>query len=185
MAWVGFGLSVLIGGLLASSGAAKLVHEGFARDLANYRVMPRSWVPRTAALLPWAEIGVGVGVIATPWTSFFLLVAALLLASYAVAVSVNLLRGRQIPCGCHGSAAPISWRLVSVDVAWVVGSIWGAFNAVNPLAVLAGRSDRLSVSDAFAALIVVACGVILFRVASVSSEVREKSQQVQQLTEMG
>jgi hypothetical protein len=84
--------------------------------VANYRLLPRMMVVPAAALLPPLEMAVGLllqSAMALPWT---LLAAALLLALFAVAMAINLRRGRGfIDCGCGQSflKQTLSWSLVA------------------------------------------------------------------------
>lgn len=91
----------------------------FARAVGNYDLLPRSFVGPVAAWLPRLELvcalalllGIAVGTVAAA--------AGALLVAFALAITVNLVRGRQIDCGCSGTIAPrrIGWALVAGDLA--------------------------------------------------------------------
>lgn len=91
----------------------------FKAAVANYRLLPRRVAPLVARALPWLEllcaVALSIGLAVTPVAAM----AGLVLVTFAVAVSVNLLRGREITCGCDGSLAPhfIDWPLVLSDLA--------------------------------------------------------------------
>jgi hypothetical protein len=89
--------------------AVALVHKlraprRFAATLAEYRLLPPRFAPVAAACVVMAELGVVAGL--ALWPTWGAAAAALLLAVYAGAVTVNLARGRRhIDCGCGGPAA--------------------------------------------------------------------------------
>ena len=112
---VAVGVHVFAGLLLASAGVAKWADRpDFERTLAAYRLLPPWLVGPTAMVLPMAEIGTGLSliVLAAPAA----IAAAVLLALFAAAMAINLLRGRtDLACGC-GSGGTIGWRLVAVNL---------------------------------------------------------------------
>ncbi|CAB4815409.1 MAG: hypothetical protein F2873_02420 [Actinobacteria bacterium] len=84
------------------SGGAKLAdRDGTRRAVADFGVSP-SLVRPVSEVLPWMELGAAALVLvpATAWWGA--LVSLLLLASFTVAVSVNLGRGRTPECRCFG-----------------------------------------------------------------------------------
>lgn len=75
----------------------------FEQQVADYRVLPRTWATPAAVLLPAGE-----GLLALGWLDphsrlMVATLSGLLLAAYAVAMAWNLARGRdRIDCGCGG-----------------------------------------------------------------------------------
>ena len=87
--------------------------EGFTGALEAYKLLPTRAVLPVARLLPLIEIALGIGVLVPLTRQAALPTLALLLLAYAVAIGINLLRGRsQIDCGCGGEAHALSWGLV-------------------------------------------------------------------------
>ena len=84
--------------------------------IANYRLLPRKLAAPAASLLPPVEMVVAIlllSALTMPWAA---LVSIALLAVFAAAMAVNLLRGRgAIDCGCGQSflAQTLSWTLVA------------------------------------------------------------------------
>jgi hypothetical protein len=77
--------------------------ETFGATLAQYRVLPGSLVSPAALLLPILEGLIAVGLLIGSIREPASLVGAALLATYAAAMGLNLLRGRrQLECGCLG-----------------------------------------------------------------------------------
>jgi hypothetical protein len=91
--------------------------------IANYRLLPRVAVAPAAALLPVLEMIAGVLLLtaqAVPWAQ---LLAFTLLALFAAAMAINILRGRaHIDCGCGQSflKQTLSWTLVGRNAALAV-----------------------------------------------------------------
>jgi hypothetical protein len=83
--------------------------------IANYRLLPRGMVLPASALLPPLELGTGVALLAgqvMPWAQIS---AIALLALFAAAMAINLMRGRgHIDCGCGQSflKQTLHWTLV-------------------------------------------------------------------------
>jgi hypothetical protein len=143
-------LVVRLAGALLLGGAAwhKLRdRESFRAALADYRLLPARLVPAAAALVTATELALALGLLATPRAAFG---AAALLAGYALAIGVNLLRGRRhIDCGCGGAAQPLSAWLVGRNL--VLAAAFAA-GAGAPSARTLGMLDAFSVAGSLAAL---------------------------------
>ncbi len=98
--------------LFVTAAFAKLQkRRDFYAAVLAWQLLPPRWAMKLAGILPWVEAVIAVGllldVVATP---FF---AAGLLLGYALAMAVNLKRGRyDIDCGCGGAPQPLSIWLV-------------------------------------------------------------------------
>jgi len=101
--------------LLLAAAVHKLRDPGtFRATLAEYRLLPDAVAPAAAGLVIGVELAIAAALLALPAPG--LVATALLLATYALAIGINLARGRRhIDCGCGGPAArqPISGRLVA------------------------------------------------------------------------
>ena len=58
----------------------------------------------SALVMPWAELLAGIALICGIWRRTAVIVVGTLLAVFIVAISVNLLRGNAIDCGCFDVA---------------------------------------------------------------------------------
>ncbi|MBM3394100.1 MAG: methylamine utilization protein MauE [Betaproteobacteria bacterium] len=87
--------------------------NAFLAALAGYRIAPDASLSMLSRIIPGIEIALA-GALLLPVTRMWALRgAAILMAAYAIAIAVNLLRGRSyIDCGCGGTAHPLSWGLV-------------------------------------------------------------------------
>jgi len=76
----------------------------FAHMIYNYRLTPGPLVNVSALVLPWAELLLGLALICGIWRRTAALLVGALLALFILAISVNLLRGNAIDCGCFDVA---------------------------------------------------------------------------------
>lgn len=108
-----------LGGLFLWAAAGKIADpRGFARDIANYRLLPDAAAPALAALLPFVEAGLGLAVVLGLWTRAAALGLAGLMAVFTVAVGAAFARGIDVACGCFGGGgAPIGWLTIARDLA--------------------------------------------------------------------
>lgn len=86
----------------------------FQAQLAAYRILPAGLLPVAARALPLLEMGVFV-MLLIPFTRAFAgLLAAGLLVMYALAMAINIKRGRSdIDCGCGDEPQALSaWLLL-------------------------------------------------------------------------
>ena len=121
--------SVAVGLVLLVAGAAKLRQPGWPATAAAFGA-PRP----LAAVIPWAELGVGallVTAVGLPWTA---LAAAGLVTSFTVMVALRLVLGEPVPCGCFGETSP---RPVGVDtlarnVVLLAGTVAAALTGMTP-----------------------------------------------------
>jgi uncharacterized membrane protein YphA (DoxX/SURF4 family) len=117
-------LALLFVGAVRHKLADLLRFEGIVRD---YRLAPARGSYAIARSLVALEIGLVVGLVA-PWTApKASLVAAMLLAGYALAIGLNLARGRnEIECGCGGPGERLRLRLVVRNVLLIGVGLVGA-----------------------------------------------------------
>jgi uncharacterized membrane protein YphA (DoxX/SURF4 family) len=91
----------------------------FRGVVANYRVLPETLVAPFAYLIPAAELLLGAALLLGIGFPEAQLSAAALLLLFALAMGINVRRGRRhIDCGCFQSALkqPLSWTLVMRNV---------------------------------------------------------------------
>jgi hypothetical protein len=171
-------LALALAALWTASGVHKLRHPGdFAGAVAAYALLPQRAVGFAARALPLIEIAVATGFLLRASREAAALLSALLLGAYAVAIAINLQRGRrELDCGCFGFgrrstiSSTLLWRnagLVLASLAagllprsgraldWIdlftvaVGVLAAAllYAAVEALAAAAGRLPRRPLED--------------------------------------
>lgn len=102
--------------MFLGAGLAKLrePHQ-FAAAVRRYEVLPAFAVGPTARVVPLAEVAASLLLVLGVLPVLTTTLLGFLLIAFAVAMAINLVRGRQIDCGCYGAAqsVPISWGLVA------------------------------------------------------------------------
>lgn len=90
--------------LLASAATHKVrAPARFARQLADYQLLPDLLVRPVARVIPLVELVIAFALLVPAWRAPAALSAAGLIALYAAAIGINLWRGRRdIDCGCAG-----------------------------------------------------------------------------------
>jgi uncharacterized membrane protein YphA (DoxX/SURF4 family) len=113
-------IRILVSLVFLTAAYGKLRHGmPFQGVVANYRLLPDAMVAPAAYLIPPVELLLGATLLlglAFPWPE---LGAAALLLLFALAMGINLRRGRRhIDCGCFQSALKqtLSWTLVMRNV---------------------------------------------------------------------
>ncbi len=117
---IALAVRVLVALVFLTAALGKLRHRlEFQGVVSNYRLLPEIAVPAFALLLPPVEVIVAAALLFVPAASWPAVSAAALLLVFAVAMAINIRRGRRhIDCGCFQSALKqtLSWVLVSRNV---------------------------------------------------------------------
>lgn len=122
--------------------------QRFEAQLAAYRLLPDSMLSPIARTLPFVELAVATGMLFTATRPMAGLVAATLLTVYALAMAINIKRGRsKIDCGCGDTPQPLSALLLLRNTILACGAL---------LMLAPAMSRSLGVVDMlFAALLVI------------------------------
>jgi uncharacterized membrane protein YphA (DoxX/SURF4 family) len=116
IAEVALAIRVLVSLVFLTAAYGKLRHwTAFAGVVANYRLLPDVLVAPAAYLLPLVEALLGAALLLGLGSPGPEVGAAVLLLLFALAMGINLARGRRaIDCGCFQSALKqsLSWKLV-------------------------------------------------------------------------
>ena len=128
---IGILFALSTAGLFAAAGVHKLRDfPGFAAALDAYELLPPAIGRVAARCIPIAELLIAVALIPARLRPAGAVAGCLLLLIYALAVSVNLLRGRRdIDCGCGGPGnrrhiAPwMVWRNVALAAAAAIAAL--------------------------------------------------------------
>src|SRR5256885_13495390 len=120
-------LVCLLALVFLQGGATKLTaRDEFQGVVTNYRLLPSVMVAAFAALLPFAELAAGIGVVLPATRHFGAALAIALLVMFALAMAINLVRGRtEIDCGCFksGLRQTVSGWLVGRNLLLAVGAV--------------------------------------------------------------
>jgi uncharacterized membrane protein YphA (DoxX/SURF4 family) len=77
--------------------------DQFARIVYNYRILPEFLINVFAVTLPWVELVTGLFLIFGVFTESASLLASFLFVVFIIAISINLLRGIDLNCGCFST----------------------------------------------------------------------------------
>ena len=112
-------LRIVLGLVFLLYGLDKIRQPGdFALAIANYKLLPGVFVNLLAVVLPWVEVLCGLLLIFGQWVRSAALLSAAMLAVFVAAVSISLLRGLDISCGCFntGGGRKIGTKLLVEDL---------------------------------------------------------------------
>ena len=126
-------IDLAIRACLALLFAAAAVHKlrdlaRFGATMAEYRLLPPALARPASLAVVAAELAVATALVLSPARAAGYTGAATLAALYAVAIGVNLLRGRRdLDCGCLGAGGreTISWWLVGRNLVLVAVALAG------------------------------------------------------------
>jgi hypothetical protein len=100
----------------------------FAVAIYNYQLLPDAAINLIALYLPWLEVFLAAGLFAGIYVRGASLLSALLFLTFAVALTVNLVRGLDISCGCFGAASgKINWLYLVRDTSLAAMSVFTLF----------------------------------------------------------
>jgi putative oxidoreductase len=118
-------LRLYIGALFIYASMYKINYTGeFAETIAGYQIVPYWAVNILAVVLPWVELISGVLLVAGIRARSSAVIIGLLLAMFAIAMSINLMRDAPISCGCfHAIGEKISWWTLVRDIIWGIMAI--------------------------------------------------------------
>ena len=127
-------LRVALGAVFVYAAWTKLRQpwELFAMSIDAYKVLPYWAVVGVARTLPWAELAIGLALMAGRWLRVSTAAASLLLLGFFVLMVRTYLKGMQIDCGCFGLGDPISPRTLARDGTLLAGYLfltWTSFSS--------------------------------------------------------
>jgi putative oxidoreductase len=136
--WLTIRVQLALGVIFVVAALPKLLDPpSFAHMIYNYRLVPGPLVNLMAMTMPWIELLSGLCLILGIWRTTARTIIAILLALFIIAISINLLRGNAIDCGCFDVTAAgktIAERLADMrfvilrdlGMLLMVGQLWWA-----------------------------------------------------------
>lgn len=141
---LGLLIRLVFGTMFLAAGSSKLSDLGeFADAVKHYRLIPGATAGLVAKLVAIVEVSLGIVLlvgIAIPAAS---LAGSALLIVFAVAMAINLFRGRSIDCGCKRGSEPIQIKHILRNSAGVAALAFLARVPTHPWAVDALIARRL------------------------------------------
>jgi uncharacterized membrane protein YphA (DoxX/SURF4 family) len=99
--WLSTRVPIALGLLFVVAALPKVADPpSFAHMIYNYRLAPGPLVNLAALVLPWLELTCGMALILGIWSRSAAGIVGFLLLVFVTAISLNLLRGHAIDCGC-------------------------------------------------------------------------------------
>ena len=104
--WLTIRVQIALGVIFVAAALPKIVDPpSFAHMIYNYKLVPWSAINLMALVMPWIELLCGLALILGIWTGTARTIIAALLLAFVAAISINLLRGNAIDCGCFDVTA--------------------------------------------------------------------------------
>jgi len=107
-----------LGGVFVYAGVTKILDpEGLALSIYNYQLLPDIFINPAAILLPWVEAVAGVALVFRWRVGGASLLLTGLLLVFMAALTITLIRGLDISCGCFSSTGDgkVSWLYLGRD----------------------------------------------------------------------
>ena len=110
ISWLVTALRVILGVVFVYAAYTKLRQEWlvFALSIDAYQLLPSWAVLAVARTLPWAELALGVALLAGVWLRPVAVATTLLLAGFYASMIYAFRAGAGIDCGCFGVGEPVS-----------------------------------------------------------------------------
>lgn len=103
--WLTIRVQFVLAAFFAVAGFFKISDPpGFAHEIHNYALLPGAAVNALALVLPWLEVVAGIALFLGIARRSAARILGILLLVFIVALSINLVRGRPVDCGCFGTA---------------------------------------------------------------------------------
>ena len=107
--WVSTAARVVLGGVFLVAGGLKVIDpQSSVAAVRAYRLMPTSVATMVGWGLPFAEIALGLLLLAGVATRVIAVAAAVLLVVFIAAVASAAIRGLSIDCGCFGGGGDVA-----------------------------------------------------------------------------
>ncbi len=104
--WLTIRVQIALGVIFVAAALPKIVDPpSFAHMIYNYKLIPWALINPMALVMPWIELLCGLALILGIWKGTSRTIIAALLLTFIVAISINLLRGNAIDCGCFDVSA--------------------------------------------------------------------------------
>src|SRR5712691_2889012 len=104
--WLTIRLQIALGAIFVAASLPKIVDPpSFAHMIYNYKLVPAPVLPLMALTMPWLELLCGLALILGIWTDTARTIVGALLVPFIIAITINLLGGNAIDCGCFDVTA--------------------------------------------------------------------------------
>jgi len=106
--WLTSRVQFVLAAIFVVAGFSKIVDPpGFAHEIHNYALVPGPAVNAMALVLPWLEVVTGLALFFGIARRSSARILGLLLLTFIVALSINLVRGHFVDCACFGVSTAV------------------------------------------------------------------------------
>ena len=104
--WLTIRVQIALGLFFVIAALPKIADPpSFAHMIYNYRIVPAVLLNFMALVMPWIELLSGLALIFGIWRGTARTIIALMLLVFITAITINLIRGNVIDCGCFDVTA--------------------------------------------------------------------------------
>ena len=110
--------------------------DEFSVAVFRYQLLPDAAVNLVAIFLPWVELVAAITILIPRTSAAAAAIIFGLLAVFTAAISIDLVRGIDISCGCFtldANAGPIGWWEVVRDVAFLTMAGFVLWSGLRPV----------------------------------------------------
>lgn len=103
--WLSVRVDIALGLIFIIAALPKIADPpSFAHMIYNYKIIPWALINPMALIMPWLELLCGVALVLGIWKGTARTIIAGMLLVFILAISINLIRGNPIDCGCFNVA---------------------------------------------------------------------------------
>jgi len=138
------GLRLIVGGIFIWAAISKIADPlSFAQDVKNYRLVGQLLSFLTALFLPWIELITGIFLILGIFPRACALLLSLLLTFFIILVTITIIRGIDVECGCFGTfSRRTDFWLILEDLIWLIISLLLLFSPANDFSLFRFRNEN-------------------------------------------
>ena len=104
--WLTVRVQIALGAIFVAAALPKITDPpSFAHMIYNYRILPAGLINISALVMPWVELVIGLCLILGVWVRPARWLVTAMLVVFMIAISINLVRGNAIDCGCFDTSA--------------------------------------------------------------------------------
>jgi uncharacterized membrane protein YphA (DoxX/SURF4 family) len=104
--WLTIRVQIALGAIFVVAALPKITDPpSFAHMIYNYRILPAGLINLSALVMPWVELVIGLCLILGVWVRPARWIVTAMLVVFMTAISINLVRGNAIDCGCFDTSA--------------------------------------------------------------------------------
>ncbi len=113
--------------------------DEFAVAVFRYQLLPDAAVNLVAIFLPWIELVAAIAILIPRTSAAAAAILFGLLSVFTAAISIDLVRGIDISCGCFtldANAGPIGWGEVARDLVFLAMAgfvLWADVRRASPI----------------------------------------------------